>query len=401
MKNKINKNKKREYPYKDHINEKISFNSNSYLFHLNNSDYFLAISDLNQANGIDLIKNILIFSEKIEKRYNSFETAISSLKSDKKLIGTYIAQKSWETINYHIESSEDIHIISFFHTNLKLESVSENLLMNESTKGFLNGKLDLGQIIIIDKVLSLKNLIKYYKIAIETRMKYFERLKVPKHIQNIVYNNEFLVLTSIIPETKVNEKNSLSYIFNDYFEENLYQEKHSYNKDKNLDDIEKDLKKTIIQSCDKNLKIANISFGILDYMKAEGVSIDALVDAGMELLVGVENSQRLRKKLKNQLLKSLEDLNVIALLMSAIRCEDDFQKNRVREVDVSDDPAYLYTDEVLGIAIANQIAGTKAIFNFKRYDEEKPGIIANLGPMLDDIFAGLVAGCMSKIFEDE
>ncbi|WP_404805312.1 phosphatidylglycerophosphatase A, partial [Methanobrevibacter smithii] len=72
----------------------------------------------------------------------------------------------------------------------------------------------------------------------------------------------------------------------------------------------------------------------------------------------------------------------------------------IREVDVSDDPAYLYTDEVLGLAISNQIAGTKATFNFKRYDEAKPGIIGGLGPMVDDIFAGLIAGCMSKIFEE-
>ncbi len=48
----------------------------------------------------------------------------------------------------------------------------------------------------------------------------------------------------------------------------------------------------------------------------------------------------------------------------------------------------------------HQIAGTKAIFNFKRYDEEKPGVIGKLGPVLDDVFAGLVADCMSKIFEE-
>ena len=402
MKNIINKKKKIEYTSKNQINDKISFKSNSYLFHINNSNYFLAISDLNKANGIDLTKNILILSKKIEEKYSSFKTAISSLKNDKKLIGTYIAQKNWEKIDYHIESSDNVQIISFFHTNLNLENVSKSLLMNKSENGFLNGKLDLGQIIIIDKILSPKELIKYYKIAIETRRKYFECLKPPKHIQSIINNNEFLVVTSIIPEMQINEKNiHLSYIFDGYFKKSISQKKHSYDKDKSLVDIEKDLVKTIIQSCDNSLKRANISFGILDYMESEGVSIDALVDAGMELLIGVEDSSRLRKKLKKQLLKSLEDLNVIALLMSAIRCEDDFQRKRIREVDISDDPAYLYADEVLGIAIANQIAGTKATFNFKRYDEEKPGIIANLGPMLDDIFAGLVAGCMSKIFEDD
>ena len=86
--------------------------------------------------------------------------------------------------------------------------------------------------------------------------------------------------------------------------------------------------------------------------------------------------------------------------MAAIRTEYDFENNLVREVDISDDPAYLYTDEVLGLSIANQIAGTKARFNFVRYDQAKPGILYGLGPMLDDIIGGLIAGVMSKIFEE-
>jgi len=139
---------------------------------------------------------------------------------------------------------------------------------------------------------------------------------------------------------------------------------------------------------------------ILDFINSVGVEIDDLVEAGMDLCVGVEKTDDLYRKLKAQILKSLEDINVITLIMAGIRVEEDYEKHRLEEVDVDDDPAYLYTDEVLGMAIANQIAGTKAIFNFKRYDEEKPGIISELGPMLDDIFAGLVAGCMSKIFEE-
>lgn len=415
MKNKNNKKK-----ITKNISENISFYSDSGLFNLNNSDYFLAISDLNLANGIDITKNILIFSKKIEKKYNSLDVAISSLKKDKKVNDTYIMQKDLDTINYFIDSSDKINIITFIDTNLKLVNISNNLQVNRSESGFHEGKLDLGQIIVINDVVTPKKLVNYYKIAIEARMKYFEHLKLPEHIQNIVNENEFLVVASIIPEMLINKNNiNISYIFNNYFEKIISKEKYninenklekinikkeySINKDKNekYDDIEKELIELIIKNCINTLERANISFGILDYIIAEGVTIDALVDAGMELCVGVEDSKELRDKLKKQLLKSLEDLNVIALIMSAIRCEDDFQSNRVREVDVSDDPAYLYTDEVLGIAIANQIAGTKATFNFKRYDEEKPGIIAKLGPMVDDIFAGLVAGSMSKIFEDD
>ena len=101
-----------------------------------------------------------------------------------------------------------------------------------------------------------------------------------------------------------------------------------------------------------------------------------------------------------QILKSLEDLIVVSFIVAGIRLEEDYEKHRIRNVNVDDDPAYLYSDEVMGMSIANQIAGTKAIFNFKRYDEAKPGIISTLGPVLDDVFAGLIAGCMSKIFEE-
>ncbi len=124
------------------------------------------------------------------------------------------------------------------------------------------------------------------------------------------------------------------------------------------------------------------------------------MEAAVQLLVGVKDRPELRIRIKNQLKKSLEDINVISLVMAGIRVEEDYQNHRVAGVDVDDDPAYLYSDEVLGMAIANQIAGTKAIFNFKRYDEKKPGILSRLGPMMDDVCAGLIAGCMSKIFEE-
>jgi len=135
-------------------------------------------------------------------------------------------------------------------------------------------------------------------------------------------------------------------------------------------------------------------------METVGVTVEDLVYAGMQLCVGVDETPELYDTLRKQLLKSLEDINVVSLIMAGIRLEEDYARHRVRGVDVDDDPAYLYSDEVMGMAVANQIAGTKAIFNFKRYDEEKPGIIGVLGPVLDDVFAGLVAGCMSKIFEE-
>jgi alpha-ribazole phosphatase CobZ len=143
-----------------------------------------------------------------------------------------------------------------------------------------------------------------------------------------------------------------------------------------------------------------ISHSIYSLMSEVGVEVPQLVEAGLELLEGVERTDKLEIFLEKQIRKSLEDINVVVLIVAGIRVEDDLANGRIQGVDVDDDPAYLYSDEVLGMAIANQIAGTKAIFNFKRYDEAKPGVIGTLGPMLDDVFAGLVAGCMSKLFEE-
>jgi len=172
------------------------------------------------------------------------------------------------------------------------------------------------------------------------------------------------------------------------------------NSDQEIDEIHLMVRRCLKEALSEQLKNFGYPRDIMGHILDAGVTIEDLIDAGMQLCVGVERNKTLDVKLKKQLLKSLEDLNVAALIMAGVRLEEDFSRSRIRGIDVSDDPAYLYSDEVLGLAVANQIAGTKAIFNFKRYDEEKPGIIGTLGPFLDDVFAGLVAGCMSKIFEE-
>lgn len=172
------------------------------------------------------------------------------------------------------------------------------------------------------------------------------------------------------------------------------------------EDINETKLQNLVENCTreavkKSMLKSGFSKNVVDFIEGIGIKIEDLVDAGMELCVGVEKNEELYKKLHAQILKSLNDLNVVSFIIAGIRLEEDYMKHRIEGVDVDDDPAYLYSDEVFGMSIANQIAGTKAIFNFKRYDEEKPGIISTLGPVLDDVFAGLVAGCMSKIFEVE
>jgi alpha-ribazole phosphatase CobZ len=58
----------------------------------------------------------------------------------------------------------------------------------------------------------------------------------------------------------------------------------------------------------------------------------------------------------------------------------------------------LVADELLGMTIADYIAGAKGIFEFIRFDQNKPGILSKLGPLTNDAVGGLIAGCSSNMY---
>jgi phosphatidylglycerophosphatase A len=58
----------------------------------------------------------------------------------------------------------------------------------------------------------------------------------------------------------------------------------------------------------------------------------------------------------------------------------------------------LVTDELLGMTIANYIAGARGFFEFVRFDQAKPGILKQLGSITNDAVGGLVAGCSSNMY---
>ena len=104
-----------------------------------------------------------------------------------------------------------------------------------------------------------------------------------------------------------------------------------------------------------------------------------------------------RQKFRALLEKYLNDINVCSLLWAGYLLHKKLSKE-MPEIN-RDDPASLVADEILGMSIANYIGGTNAVFNFRRYDIEKPGILSKLDPMLDDIVGGLIAGVMTKVYE--
>ena len=337
---------------------------------IDREDGFFTIGSNTIGNGIDHVNSIVYHGLKNQEHplpYDNGEIKEHEmLKERNEYLKAVLDFKCIEEPVVSILYPSD----EFEFENVTLDGVTALASTYKGDKLFLN------ILVFIDHELQQKTIVKLYKSVIESKMAAMWDMGVINHFSfdpMDIEDDESILLASKGSSEDFDAELTLELDF------------------KVQKSVREVVKKALIKS--------GFPKGVLEYMKDVGVEVDDLVNAGMELVVGVEETQEIREKLKNQIYHSLEDLNVVSFIIAGIRLEEDYEKHRVFGVDVDDDPAYLYSDEVFGMSVANQIAGTKAIFNFKRYDEAKPGIISELGPVLDDIFAGLVAGCMSKIFE--
>lgn len=145
------------------------------------------------------------------------------------------------------------------------------------------------------------------------------------------------------------------------------------------------------------------NYSIGKRLEEKGITLDLLVEAGMEMyiedpLIGKNDEVALR--LKSEILSAFKDINICALIIAGINLEDEGYNGQIPGLSKEEylaDPVHLIVDEILGIQIATYIAGTRAIFEFERFDRQKPGIIKNLPPILDDVIGGLVSGCLVKV----
>lgn len=341
---------------------------------IKNPNHFLAFSDFTVSDGIDIVENVNVL--KSSANFNKLARKAEVFNHSQ---GSYIAEAS-KSLKYFKNNYDDLTIFTFMDNDLFVQEFTDELQVVNSKLGFENARISLSHVIYIDKVLSPKDLIKVFKIVTAAKADFLTGLGLPIHIKNILNTSDFLAVLSNIPET---DGESLD-INNAEYDEVDFDE----------------LKIRIVDAVEISLEDAfeklELTFGILDCFVGEGILLGDLVEAGLEL-VFVEVTDELKEKMEAQILESLTDINVVALIVAAMRTEQDLAGNRIREFD---NPVNLYAGDVLGIAIANQIAGTKGAFNFKRYNEAKPGIIYGLPPVLDDIFAGLIAGCASKILEE-
>ncbi len=369
--------------------------------YINNPDYFLTFSDLEISDGIDIIENIMVLSENYISFNRKNDEALSDVelmeiteeyKEKNSIEGGYISQ-SFDKIDYIINSYNDITVITVISNDLEVQEFYNDLKVLNSWKGFDNAKVDFGHIIILNHAFSPKLLIQLYKIATKQKAKFFESLHLPIHLNNILNKKDFLVIASNLPEETLDQDYIMEIgldITNMEYEDD----------DIDLNEFIQRIEDAVAISCEDALEKINLNTGILDYLVSEGILFGDLIEAGMNLLENMEPTDELKDSLEKQLLKSISDRNINALLIAAIRMEEDFQKGRVREINLNEKLIRFYPDELIGATIANQIAGTKALLNFRRYSKEKPGILYGLGPILSNTFAGLIAGCMTKILEE-
>ncbi|MEF8836571.1 MAG: adenosylcobinamide amidohydrolase [Candidatus Bipolaricaulota bacterium] len=135
---------------------------------------------------------------------------------------------------------------------------------------------------------------------------------------------------------------------------------------------------------------------ILARLSERGITREDLVDTAFQLLVGeIEDEGESRKEFLEILETYAKDPNIHLLVSTGFYLER--EKNRL---DLTGDPGQLVSDELIGIDIAEYIGGKNALFNFVRYDRNKPGILGDLPPFLDDAVGGLIAGTMTRLFEN-
>lgn len=167
--------------------------------------------------------------------------------------------------------------------------------------------------------------------------------------------------------------------------------------------IGKSVFEAVIQALERNENL-KVGRSLVERLKERGVSLDDMVEAGLEMFVphpGIETKDEAAKILREELKELMNDVNVCSLVIAGLRLEEDAKRGLISGLTPSSyykDPVFLVADELLGMAIANYAAGTLGQFEYMRFDRTKPGIIGKLGPFMDDIVGALVASASSRMY---
>jgi alpha-ribazole phosphatase CobZ len=142
---------------------------------------------------------------------------------------------------------------------------------------------------------------------------------------------------------------------------------------------------------------------LLDYLAKKGISLQSLIDCALEMYVphpGIETAQKAAAQLKEEFFDITQDVNISTLIVMGFRAQEDAEKELIPGLTMErfmGRPG-LVADELLGIAIADYIGGSRAVFEFVRFDQAKPGLLKELPPLTNDPIGALVAGASSNMY---
>ena len=142
---------------------------------------------------------------------------------------------------------------------------------------------------------------------------------------------------------------------------------------------------------------------LLRYLEERGVTLSDLIETALELFVphpGVGSREDAKRIITEEFNDAMSDVNLSCMVVACYRAEEDARAGLIPNLTqerFSGRPG-LVADELLGMTIANYIAGARGIFEFIRFDQKKPGILSKLGPITNDAVGGLVAGCSSNMY---
>ena len=240
---------------------KINITEKDYGLCINNPNHFLAFSDFTVSDGIDIIENVNIVKSK-----NEFKATAKRAETFNQSEGSYIAQAT-ESLNYFYNTYDDLSIFTFMENDIAIENFTDDLKVANSPKGFADARINLSNVIYIDKVLSPKILLKIFRTVTATKAKVLADMALPLHIQNILNTDDFLAVLSNIPEGDGElDINNAEY------------------DDIDFDELKMRIADAVEISFEDALEKLGLTFGILDYLVSQGILIGDLVEAGMELV---------------------------------------------------------------------------------------------------------------------
>jgi alpha-ribazole phosphatase CobZ len=143
----------------------------------------------------------------------------------------------------------------------------------------------------------------------------------------------------------------------------------------------------------------------IDVLKRKGITREMMWAAALELYVPnpAWDTADLKKRFDSKLDIYAKDINISSLIQGAIALDEIGNRDCICAMPrgmFAEDPIHLIADEIIGMQIAQYIAGTRGIFEFHRFDRHKPGVIKTQDPFMDDMLCGLIGGVMSSIYTD-